>query len=64
MAFFILVFKEPKTRYKINISSCSGKFQQYENHHNIYYFDNTKDFKLYKPNNWFDNRTNDWNRIY
>ena len=35
----------------------SGKFQSFRNHHNIYFFDNTEDLKLYKSHNWFDEKT-------
>jgi len=34
-----------------------GKHQSFSNHHNIYFFDNTEDLTLYKPFNWFDERT-------
>ena len=30
----------------------SGKFQSFSNHHNIYYFQNTENMKLYKSHNW------------
>ena len=35
----------------------SGKFQSFTNHHNIYYFEDTRDFTLYKQYHSYDELT-------
>ena len=42
----------------------SGKFQSFRNHHNIYYFEDTEDLKLYRAHNWFDEKTEFTDNLY
>ena len=35
----------------------TGKFQSFSNHHNIYYFEDTRDFSLYKQYDLYDEQT-------
>ena len=35
----------------------TGKFQSFTNHHNIYYFEDTRDFTLYKQYDLYDEQT-------